>query len=98
MYRCVKRVFDFVSALLLLVVSSPLLFVLAVLVRLNLGSPVFFTQERTGKKMRRFKLIKAGRSLLQPCVILPGNFCRIIREPRDSDDSYALLLWMNYPN
>ena len=55
MYRCVKRVFDFVSALLLLVVSSPLLFVLAVLVRLNLGSPVFFTQERTGKKMRRFE-------------------------------------------
>ena len=66
MYRCVKRVFDFVSALLLLVVSSPLLFVLAVLVRLNLGSPVFFTQERTGKKMRRFKLIKF-RTMTNAC-------------------------------
>ena len=81
MYRCVKRVFDFVSALLLLVVSSPLLFVLAVLVRLNLGSPVFFTQERTGKKMRRFKFKSSSTaSMISP------------------DDSYALLLWMNYPN
>ena len=66
MYRYVKQVFDFVSALLLLVVSSPLLFVLVILVRLNLGSPVFFTQERTGKKMRRFKLIKF-RTMTNAC-------------------------------
>lgn len=57
-FRVFKRMFDFVSALLLLIAISPVFFLLVLMVRVKLGSPVFFTQERTGKDMKKFKLIK----------------------------------------
>lgn len=58
LFRAFKRVFDFVSALLLFIVISPLFLVLMILVRVKLGSPIFFTQERTGLHQKRFRLIK----------------------------------------
>lgn len=57
-FRVFKRMFDFVSALLLLIAISPVFFLLVLMVRVKLGSPVFFTQERTGKDMKKFNLIK----------------------------------------
>ena len=48
----------FVVGTLLLIVLSPLMAVLAVLVRVKLGKPVFFTQERPGLHGRIFRLIK----------------------------------------
>jgi lipopolysaccharide/colanic/teichoic acid biosynthesis glycosyltransferase len=53
-----KRVFDLVVALVLLVVLAPLLAVLAVLVRVKLGSPVLFRQLRPGRGGRLFTLVK----------------------------------------
>ena len=58
LFRAFKRVFDFVSALLLFIVISPLFLVLMILVRVKLGSPIFFTQERTGLHQKHFRLIK----------------------------------------
>lgn len=58
MYRFFKRFFDFISALFLLIVISPIFFALAILVRIKLGSPVFFTQSRAGKGMKPFGLMK----------------------------------------
>ena len=58
MFRFFKRTFDLCSALLLLLVISPIFLVLALLVRVKLGSPIFFTQIRSGKNKRPFKLIK----------------------------------------
>ena len=58
MYLVVKRCFDFISSLLLFVVISPLFIILALLVRINLGSPIFFHQVRTGKGMKPFGMIK----------------------------------------
>lgn len=58
MYLVVKRCFDFLSSLLLLIVISPLFLLLAILVRINLGSPVFFHQVRTGKGMKQFGMTK----------------------------------------
>lgn len=49
MYSYIKRIFDFTAALLGLIILSPLLIVLCVLVKLKLGSPILFTQERPGK-------------------------------------------------
>lgn len=58
-YRTVvKRFIDIVLSLLALVILSPLLFVLAVLVRIKLGSPVIFRQLRPGYKGRIFGLMK----------------------------------------
>ncbi|MEO1528338.1 MAG: sugar transferase [Planctomycetota bacterium] len=53
-----KRVFDIVVSLLLLVMLSPLLLAIAFLVRIGLGSPVFFRQQRPGLHGTPFRLLK----------------------------------------
>ena len=53
-----KRVMDFILSLLAIIVLSPVLLVVAVLVRTKLGSPILFTQERPGKDEKIFKLYK----------------------------------------
>lgn len=59
MYRkFFKRFFDIVLSLTALIVLSPVLLVVAVLVRVKLGSPVIFRQERPGKDERIFRLYK----------------------------------------
>jgi sugar transferase EpsL len=58
MKHMVKRFFDFTGALLLLLVLSPLLCLLIVLVRLKLGSPVFFRQVRPGLHRKPFCIYK----------------------------------------
>lgn len=57
-YDAVKRLVDAVVSAILLVVLSPLLLVVAVLVRVNLGSPVLFCQQRPGKNGRLFTIVK----------------------------------------
>lgn len=53
-----KRVFDVISALIGLILLSPLLLIVAVMVRFKLGSPVFFRHQRPGLHGRPFELIK----------------------------------------
>jgi sugar transferase EpsL len=54
----VKRAFDAAGAALLLVLLSPLLAVIAIIVRIALGSPVLFRQRRPGLHGRPFLLLK----------------------------------------
>ncbi len=63
--RFIKRPQDFLCALLALVVLSPVLAVTALLVRLKLGAPVLFTQERPGRDGKIFRLYKF-RTMLPP--------------------------------
>lgn len=56
--KYVKRPQDFVCALLGLIVLSPIIAVTAVLVRVKLGTPIVFTQERPGQGGKIFKLYK----------------------------------------
>lgn len=60
MYRhCLKRIFDFWIALVVLVSISPLLLVVTIwLVYSNKGAGAFFLQERVGKDSRIFKIYK----------------------------------------
>ena len=58
MYKYVKRFFDIVSSLLAIIVLSPLLLIVSILVRIKLGSPVLFKQERPGKDEKIFTLMK----------------------------------------
>jgi sugar transferase EpsL len=53
-----KRLFDTVAALVGLIVISPLLLVLALLIRVNLGSPVLFRQQRPGLHGKPFMMYK----------------------------------------
>lgn len=54
----IKRPFDFVCGMLALIVFWPLYLLLAVMVRVKLGSPVLFTQDRPGENEKIFKLYK----------------------------------------
>ena len=53
-----KRLFDIVASIAILTIFSLPLLVLVGLVRIKLGSPVFFTQVRPGRGGRLFRLIK----------------------------------------
>ena len=53
-----KRLVDFCPTLLIIVVFSPLLALVALLVRLKLGSPVLFRQVRPGLHGRPFTMLK----------------------------------------
>jgi lipopolysaccharide/colanic/teichoic acid biosynthesis glycosyltransferase len=53
-----KRLFEILVAALALLLFSPLLGLLALLVRIKLGSPIFFRQQRPGLHGRPFTLIK----------------------------------------
>ena len=56
--KYIKRPQDFFCALAALLVLSPVMLVTALLVRIKLGSPVLFTQDRPGKDGKIFKLYK----------------------------------------
>lgn len=56
--RFFKRPMDCFLAVCALVVLSPIMLVLAILVRIKLGAPVLFRQERPGKDEKIFKLCK----------------------------------------
>ncbi|MBD5509427.1 MAG: sugar transferase [Lachnospiraceae bacterium] len=56
--RYMKRCLDFILSLCGIIVLSPVLVILAVLVRVKLGSPILFHQERPGKNEKVFKLYK----------------------------------------
>ncbi len=53
-----KRVFDLVTAAIILLVLSPLLLCVTVLIRLRIGSPIFFRQQRPGLLGKPFTLFK----------------------------------------
>ena len=57
-YRVAKRVLDIVLAVCVLMALLPVLLVLWVIVKVTLGEPVIFTQERPGRKGQVFMLYK----------------------------------------
>jgi lipopolysaccharide/colanic/teichoic acid biosynthesis glycosyltransferase len=53
-----KRAFDFIIALVALICLTPFLVLIALLVRMRLGSPVLFVQERAGQHGKPFRMYK----------------------------------------
>ena len=59
MYRkYIKRILDFTLSLIALIILSPILLITAILVKIKLGSPVIFKQERPGLNEKIFTLYK----------------------------------------
>lgn len=59
MYRkYLKRAIDFVAALTSILLLSSLMLLIAIVVRLKLGSPILFKQDRPGKNEKTFRLYK----------------------------------------
>ncbi|MFQ8601450.1 MAG: sugar transferase [Anaerovoracaceae bacterium] len=56
--KYIKRSIDFILSLLAIIILSPVLLIVAVLVRVKLGSPVIFKQERPGLNEKIFTMYK----------------------------------------
>lgn len=56
--KYIKRPMDFILSLVAIICLSWLMVIIAVLVRIKLGSPVLFAQERPGKNEKIFKMYK----------------------------------------
>lgn len=54
----IKPILDFLLALFLILLFSPIILIVALLIRLKLGSPIFFIQERPGLNGKIFKIYK----------------------------------------
>lgn len=70
--KFIKRGLDIFLSSLALVVISPIFLLLAILVKIKLGSPVFFKQERSGRGEKKFSIIKF----------------RTMTEKKDADGNY----------
>ena len=74
--KYIKGLLDFTLSILALIILSPVLLVTALLVRIKLGSPIIFHQERPGKSEKIFRLYKF-RSMTDECDengnLLPDN-------------------------
>ena len=53
-----KRILDFLLSLIAIIILSPVFLIIAILVRVKLGSPVIFKQKRPGKNEKIFTLYK----------------------------------------
>ena len=56
--RYIKRALDFLISFIGIIILAPLFLIIALLVKVNLGSPVFFKQERVGKDEKIFTMLK----------------------------------------
>ena len=56
--ECIKRPMDFILSLIVIIILSPVLLIIALLVRIKLGRPVLFKQERPGLNEKIFTLYK----------------------------------------
>lgn len=82
-----KRVMDFLLSLLALIILSPVLLVVSILVRIKLGSPVLFRQQRPGKDEKVFAVYKFRtmtdekdeKGCLLPDVIRLTKFGKLLR-------------------
>lgn len=56
--KYIKRLLDIVLSLIAIIVISPVYLIVAIVVRIQMGSPVLFSQDRIGKDEKVFKLYK----------------------------------------
>lgn len=81
---------DVILAMVALIVLSPVLLILAILVKIKLGSPIIFKQERAGldgKAFYMFKFRSMSDARSEDGELLPdeqrlGKFGLILRVPR----------------
>ena len=66
MKHVIKRIFDFTFSFVMLIILAPLMTLIIILVKINLGSPVFFVQQRPGKDGKIFKMYKF-RTMTDDC-------------------------------
>jgi exopolysaccharide biosynthesis polyprenyl glycosylphosphotransferase len=80
-YVGAKRIVDTAGALVLLVVLSPVLLITALAVLVSMGAPVLFTQERLGKDLKPFRVLKF-RTMIRDAEAKSGPVLADEEDPR----------------
>jgi exopolysaccharide biosynthesis polyprenyl glycosylphosphotransferase len=79
--RTVKRWFDVLFSAVVLVLSAPMMLLIALLVRLDSPGPIFFAQERVGQDGKRFHAVKF-RSMYHDAESRTGRYWTVPNDPR----------------
>lgn len=94
--KYIKRPQDFLCSLLACIVLSPIMLVIAILVKIKIGSPVLFAQERPGLHGEIFKLYKF-RTMTNESGEM-GSYCRMNSALHLLENCFVLRRWMNCRN
>lgn len=76
----VKRIFDFIVSVVMLVILSPILLILAVLIKIDSAGPVFYRQERVTMGNKNFRIFKF-RTMVQNADKI-GSLVTVGQDPR----------------
>src|SRR5699024_5480716 len=71
-HKIIKRLLDIIFSSLTLILLSPILLIIALLIIIDDGLPIFFKQKRSGKGDIPFKIFKF-RSMKNKQVAVPSN-------------------------
>jgi len=89
LYAACKRGAEFAAALVLLILTAPLMIAAALLVKLTSRGPAFYTQTRVGLRGRLFTIYKL-RTMIHNCESLTGPRWAIPGDPRITRLGYFL--------
>lgn len=56
--KCFKRILDFILSLIAIIILSPIMIIIAIIIKIDSKGPIFFKQERLGKNGKVFKIFK----------------------------------------
>jgi len=79
--KLIKRVFDIVASAVAIVLSSPIMLVIAILIKKDDGGSVFYKQERITENYRKFKVLKF-RTMVPNAEQLSGATLSTKDDPR----------------
>ena len=100
MEDCLKRLLDIACSFLLLVISIPLFFIIAILIKIDSKGPVFFLQKRCGRNRKEFFMYKF-RTMVKDAEFLKkelksemdGPMFKMKNDPRVTQTGKFLRKW-----
>lgn len=78
----IKRLIDFFGSLIGSIIISPILIIIALLIKLTTKGPIFFKQERLGKDGKTFKILKFRTMVVNAEKIGDGLFVKTEQDNR----------------
>ena len=81
MYLAIKRIFDFISSLVVLLLLTPLLLPIMVLLKITSEGEVFYFQERIGMFNKPFKIFKFA-TMMKNSSKMKGGYITVKNDPR----------------
>lgn len=78
----IKRLIDFFGSLIGVIIIFPILFIIALLIKLSSKGPIFFKQERLGKDGKTFEIVKFRTMVVNAEKIGDGLFVKTEQDNR----------------